>query len=206
MPRLFAAVLAALCLTGLPVSVHEFWIAPAQYQLNKDAQLIADFRNGQDFQGTDCAYFESRTDRCDLIKSATAVPHAGRMGDLPALQPPITEDGLLVFFHQTAPPSLTYSEWGKFRAFTENKGFPEILDRPRAGGADQVMGMETEFVARANPHADDLSGDAQVEIFDRAPDGTVSGSTMRTDDQGQVPPGGKAVWDPLWAAMSFAVP
>ncbi|MCB1342294.1 MAG: DUF4198 domain-containing protein [Pseudooceanicola sp.] len=112
-------------------------------------------------------------------------------------------------------------------------------------GADRDTGMETEFVALTNPYTDDLSQgmkvrlthdgqprkDAQVEIFDRDKDKSVTVTTQRTDAKGEatipVTPGhtylldavilrpvneGAAfdedlpVWESLWAALTFAVP
>ncbi len=109
-------------------------------------------------------------------------------------------------------------------------------------GSDLVTGLRTEIVAEANPYIDDISGglpvqvlfdgsprmDAQVELFDRAPDGEVSVTLHRTDDRGiallPVAPGhayladavvleavdpeepGAAVWHTLWASLTFAVP
>lgn len=67
-------------------------------------------------------------------------------------------------------------------------------------GADRVMGLTIEIVAMANPYTDDLSGgmpllvlldgtprpDTQVELFQTAPDGTVTSTFHRTDAQGRV--------------------
>ncbi len=111
-----------------------------------------------------------------------------------------------------------------------------------AQGVDQAHGLELEFIAKTNPYvATDRSvmavdllyqgrprGHTQIEIFERAPDGTVQISTQRTNDQGhaRIPvraghvylldavvmrpltPGAdqSAVWQSLWAALSFAVP
>ncbi len=113
-----------------------------------------------------------------------------------------------------------------------------------AAGSDLRTGLETELVALDNPYADDLSdglrvqlfyGDAlrtdvQVELFERAPDGTVALTLHRTDEDGiatlPVRPGHEylanavlmrepsaedaeasgAVWETLWAALTFAVP
>lgn len=111
-------------------------------------------------------------------------------------------------------------------------------------GQDRAFGMETEFVALTNPYAPDFEGemrvqviyrdaprpDAQVEVFDRAQDGTVSVTLTRTDAAGeasvQVTPGHSylldavvlrpspeagtsetaPVWETLWAALTFSVP
>ncbi|MBP0482532.1 DUF4198 domain-containing protein [Sagittula salina] len=108
-------------------------------------------------------------------------------------------------------------------------------------GSDAEVGLETEIVAEANPYTDDLSdgfpirvlyegaprGDAQVEVFDKSPDGTVDVRLYRTDAEGRtvvdVTPGhaylldavtmlelpvqgdGPA-WSSRWASLTFAVP
>lgn len=123
--------------------------------------------------------------------------------------------------------------------------FSKALIAVGAGeGADRSVGFETELVALLNPYTDDLAGgmpvqafyqgaprvDAQVELFDKAPDGTVAITYHRTDDQGiallPVVAGHSylvdavvlrepseplaaetgAVWESLWAALTFAVP
>lgn len=265
MSRLVPAALTALILTALPAVAHEFWIEPSPYQVQSGAQLTADFRNGQNFEGSAYAYFPGRTERFDLIRNGQAQPYAGRMGDLPALQTDAGADGLLVIVHQTGPSAIKYSEWEKFRAFVAHKDLAGVLGRHRARGlpetgfketytryakalvgvgraegADAPTGMETEFVALANPYTDDLTAgfpvrvlyraapraDAQIEIFERAPDGTVAVTTTRTDAQGravipvragheylldavvmrEAPPGDEPVWESLWAAMTFALP
>ncbi len=112
----------------------------------------------------------------------------------------------------------------------------------QGAGRDARMGLRTEFVALANPYLDDLTdgfavqlwldatprADVQVEMFAKAPDGAVTVTLHRTDDQGiavlPVVPGqrymidavvlepvtpqaqGDAEWRTLWANMTFAVP
>jgi hypothetical protein len=65
-------------------------------------------------------------------------------------------------------------------------------------GADSRVGLRTEIVALANPYTDDVAGglpvqvwlddtpraDVQVELFERAPDGTVTITLHRTDADG----------------------
>ncbi|MDE4274707.1 DUF4198 domain-containing protein [Phaeobacter gallaeciensis] len=106
-------------------------------------------------------------------------------------------------------------------------------------GSDRESGMETEFVALENPYT--FKGDtlpvqlfyqqkpraaAQVEIFERAPDDSVTITLTQTDAAGRaeipVKPGHTylldavvlrpsdpetgAVWETLWAGLTFAVP
>ncbi|MEM6390037.1 MAG: DUF4198 domain-containing protein [Pseudomonadota bacterium] len=109
-------------------------------------------------------------------------------------------------------------------------------------GEDRALGLETEIVALANPYTDDLTdglavqvfrsgtprADAQVELFQRAPDGEVSITLHRTDDEGiavlPVMPDHvyfadavvlearepeaetDPVWHSYWAGLTFAVP
>lgn len=111
-------------------------------------------------------------------------------------------------------------------------------------GADQETGMKTEFVALTNPYATEFDGnmrvsvlfeeaprpDAQVEVFDRDPEGAVTITLFRTDDVGiaeiPVSPGHEylfdavtlrpsadqgtseqpVLWETYWAALTFMVP
>lgn len=203
---------------------HEFWIEPQEYQVQSGAPLIADIRNGQFFAGSSLVYFDKRTARFDMVSNGQVVAFQGRMGDVPALQTVAPQDGLLVIVHQTTESSVTYSQWEKFRNFATHKGFPEAIARhktrglPETGfnevytryvkaligvgsskGADDVTGMETEFVALANPYTDDLTvgfpvmllyrgaprAQAMIEIFARSPDNMVSISKTHTDANGR---------------------
>ncbi len=109
-------------------------------------------------------------------------------------------------------------------------------------GADRALGFETELTALANPYTDALPEglpvrltyqgaprpDAQIEVFDKAPDGSVTITTLRTDAGGVArvpltpghtymldavvlrPPAADlaretgAVWESLWANLTFA--
>ncbi len=107
------------------------------------------------------------------------------------------------------------------------------------GGSDRAFGLQTELVALENPYTETFGGEmrvrllyqgqprkgAQVEIFDRAPDDTVTIRLTTTDDKGEalIPvtrghtylldavllrPGSVdgALYDTLWAALAFHVP
>ncbi len=130
------------------------------------------------------------------------------------------------------------------------KGFKEqyhrysktLVARGHGKGSDRNFGLETEFVAQTNPYVDDLEAgfraqlwygkkprkNAQVEIFERDPEGAVVTFYLRTDLHGRVTIPVKAgfdylldavvlresmpethdgaVWESLWAAMTFSVP
>lgn len=109
-------------------------------------------------------------------------------------------------------------------------------------GADRAVGLETEIVALGNPYTDDIASglpvrvlfrgaprkDAQVEIYARAPDGTVTVEKTRTDGEGvaviplkagyeylidsvvmapiKADRPNDAQWWSLWASLTFEVP
>jgi len=134
------------------------------------------------------------------------------MASLPAISVDAHKEKLTILAHETVPTSLRYTDWQKFQEFADHKDFPDMLARHRArglsetdfsetysrhvkalvavddgAGQDRALGLETEFVALANPYTDDLSArfpvaltydgatraNAQVEVFEKAPDGTV---------------------------------
>lgn len=110
-------------------------------------------------------------------------------------------------------------------------------------GQDSELGLEAEFVALDNPYLPDFDGgmdvkllyqgaplpDTQIEVFDRAPDGTVSTFLSRTDGDGlatvpvlpqhtylldavvmrepapEVAKRDDIVWQSLWADLTFTV-
>ncbi|WP_035920084.1 DUF4198 domain-containing protein [Leisingera aquimarina] len=264
--RLFCSILCAGLISGTaPLLSHEFWIEPEKYQVNSGDPVVARLRNGQEFKGAEQPYLDHRIARFEVIQSGSAAPYVGRMGDMPAFSDDETDDGLAVIIHQTQPQTLTYDTWEGFQAFIDHKGFAGIPGQhtarglPDAGfaeqytryakalasigsgaGSDRATGLETEFVALANPYTDDLATglpvqvlyqgkprpEAQVEIFAKAPDGSVTISTQLTDVRGETiislapghsylldavvlrpaPKGKNYVWESHWAALTFAVP
>lgn len=109
-------------------------------------------------------------------------------------------------------------------------------------GSDSDMGLLTEIVALSNPYIEDVSAglpvlvlyegaarkDTQVELFDKAPDGEVTISILRTNSEGiallpvnsgheylvdavvmrALEPVGEndPVWESLWASLTFKIP
>lgn len=114
-----------------------------------------------------------------------------------------------------------------------------LLPVEHGQGEDRAFGLESEFVVQANPYTTPLTHlpvrllyqntprhAAQVEIFEKDPDGTVNVTLALTDADGlaQVPvkPGYRyllnavvlrpspsetgAVWQTVWASLVFAIP
>ncbi len=258
-------VCLAFAWLSAPVFAHEFWIAPEKYQLSSGEALVAQFKNGENFKGINLGFFENRSKRFEFVLGAETQPLSPRIGNIPVLDMEVSGDGLMIIAHETASSSITYKTWDKFQAFADHKDFPNILARHRARGLpeegfsesysrhvkalvgigsatgrDRELGLETEFVALANPYTDTLTDgmpvqllyrgeprtDAQIEIFSRAPDGTVTVSLTRSDDAGRAvipvvsgheylldavllresPADSNDVWDTLWAALTLRIP
>ncbi|TMM55590.1 DUF4198 domain-containing protein [Sulfitobacter sabulilitoris] len=263
------ALVTALTFTATLATAHEFWLDPEKYQVDIGAPVIANLRNGQEFEGISLAYFPNRFTRFDIAIGDLMGPVPGRLGDQPALRMGLPGEGLAIAVYEATPSIVTYTEWDKFVDFAAHKDFPDaVADHEAAGyskekfterytrhvktlvavgagaGQDRAFGLETEFVALTNPYTPGFDGqmrvaltyegapraDAQIEVFDRAPDDSVTITTTRTDARGEAtiavapghdylfdavvlrpaPDAGAAaegpVWETLWAALTFAVP
>lgn len=134
----------------------------------------------------------------------------------------------------------------------EKEGFKEVYTRHSKSlvavgggeGADRALGLATEFVALDNPYLPDFDGtldiellyndapraDAQIEVYERSAEDTVTVTITRTNAQGRAaipvqsgmeylldavvlrPVAGATtvaegpVWETFWASMTFAVP
>ncbi|MEL7131353.1 MAG: DUF4198 domain-containing protein, partial [Pseudomonadota bacterium] len=146
-----------------------------------------------------------------------------------------------------------HKDFGDIAARHAANGFPDPPFKERytrhakaliavsdGAGADRALGLKTEFIALTNPYAPQFDGamqvqvtlegavrpDAQVEVFERAPDEQVTVTLHRTDANGiatipvkpahdylfdavsivPIANGDGAVWDTHWAALTFGVP
>lgn len=168
---------------------HEFWISPESYAVTSGDPIIANIRVGQNFKGSAYTFAPAQFVRFDLLSADGITPVEGRLGDMPALTQTATE-GLVVVVHETTASILTWSEWEKFTAFVEHKGFDGVFEDHRARGLpetgfgesytryakslvavgdgegqDRIAGLLTEIVALANPYTDDLSGGMPVRVL-----------------------------------------
>jgi len=185
-----ACLLFVMPVSVISVSAHEFWISPKEYMIAPQDQLVADIRVGTSFGGSAYSFLPVKFVRFDLVMDGKITPVEGQLGDRPALNMSVAEEGLLVVVHQTTDYPLTYSDASKFESFVTNKDFRWVLAEhaarglPETGfrefysrygksliavgngaGRDAAVGMETEIVALANPYVDDVSGGMPVEVL-----------------------------------------
>ena len=150
---------------------------------------------------------------------------------------------------------IDHKDFGDVRSAHEARGLPQegfregysryakaLIGVGDGAGRDQIFGLRTEIIALANPYTDDLSNglpvlvmlkggprqNAQVELFEKAPDDTVTITLHRTNADGVAvlpvragyrylvdavtleprdpaeAPG--VAYHSLWAALTFALP
>ncbi|MFK7877811.1 MAG: DUF4198 domain-containing protein [Paracoccaceae bacterium] len=182
---------ALLMLTSVvPAVSHEFWISPRGYTFALGAELRAEFRNGENFNGNQLAYFDRSSKRLQIAGPAGLQNILSRNGDRPAIAYQTTKPGLHILLHETSQSRITYKtpeKWAKFLRHKDleqaasshaarglpPKGFREGYSRHvkslvavgHGVGADQEFGLETEFVALTNPYGDDFSGTMTVQLL-----------------------------------------
>ncbi len=261
-------IIFLLLILATPVSAHELWIQPLNWQPRADGRLDARLVNGEFFDGEEIAYLPSWFSRFEVVAGDVSAPVESRIGDTPALDQPVLADGLNVVVYQSMTSKVTYNALAKFLKFTDHKdlgdirtqhearglpdaGFSELFRRyskaligvGAGAGADKRLGLETEIVALDNPYVAPLSAvrvqvfyagavraNAQVELFEKAEDGSVLVTLHRTDANGvavlpvrsghqymvdavvlrvpseQMARDFDASWESLWANLTFAVP
>ncbi len=161
---------------------HEFWIDPLEHVVSKGAQIEANIRVGEAYEGTAYAYIPQNFRRFDYAFQGDIGAVDGTVGDRPALAMDAPGEGLVVAIHATQDQHITWSTWEKFVSFLEHKdltwGLAEHdargLSRERVrerysryaksliavgdgAGEDVVSGMVTEIVALENPYTGDMS-------------------------------------------------
>lgn len=176
MIRIFFVSLSCLCAMMRAALAHEFWLSAQEYQLPKGGQIVAELRVGQNFKGSGHAYLPRNTADFFLLMPTGKTEITPRLGDRPAVSLAAPEKGLAVIVHETTDRRVYYQKPDKFLSFVKNKGLGSVLAREKAlttpdttfsesyrryaksliaigpgQGADQVTGLETEFVPSAIP-------------------------------------------------------
>lgn len=173
------------------MSAHEFWIFPAQFQVKPGAEIIAEFRNGEEFTGAQLAYFGRSSEKLVIAGPNGVTPITPRDGDRPAIKinAPSTP-GLYTLGHVTTSSRLTYREWAKWQKFIKHKDLVKVAASHEArglprenfregytrhaksliavgdgAGKDTNLGMETEFVALTNPYVPGFDGTMKAQLF-----------------------------------------
>lgn len=188
LPRFLLCIWCAIWADS--ATAHEFWIEAESYQVGSSDEVVADLKNGQNFEGTTQSYFPRNFSRFDIVQNERVMPVEGRLGDRPALNVPAAADGLVSVVYEATPSFVTYKEWEKFTKFADHKDFADIKARHKANGfpdvpfkerytrhakaliavgdgqgTDSALGLKTEFVALTNPYDPGFDGTMRVQVL-----------------------------------------
>ena len=170
-----------LCLLGLLLATagqaHEFWLAPHDYRIGPRQPLRADIMVGQHFNGERFPYIPRNTLRFDITQGRFTRAVQSRIGDLPAVDEPVTGEGLLILSHVSGDAEATFDNLDEFAAYLGKAGLEWVLDAHArrglptenfteayqrfaktlvaiggGGGADRALGMRLEWVVETNPY------------------------------------------------------
>ncbi|WP_407492947.1 DUF4198 domain-containing protein [Pseudooceanicola sp. MF1-13] len=182
-------VLAGLfvALSTQQLTAHELWIEAADWQVEAGEPIQADIRNGIEMEGPAYPWIDARATRAEVFSPDGSAPFAGLPGDLPAFQVQTDTPGLYGLIYETKTTRLTYDSFDLFREFTEEKGWPSVLEQHLAegypqenlaevydrhvkaliavgdgAGEDAYRGMTHEIVTTTNPYT--MAADQPMEV------------------------------------------
>jgi len=174
---------------GAQAFAHEFWLEPINFTIKVNENLRAHEKVGQDFKGNKYAYLESSYKLLELTMGEKTRATKSRLGDLPAVNEVVEEEGLAILSAVTTPSTVTYETWEKFSDFIKNKdlgwvinlhkkkGLPEknfsesyrrygksLVKVGNGKGNDRALGLLFEWVIETNPYTtrDDENIKAQL--------------------------------------------
>ena len=207
-------LLIATCMACIAISAkgHEFWIDSEDYRIAPGDNVVARLRVGTEFEGSEQAYIPRNFRRFDYVQGAVVNEVPGVVGDRPAANFAVGDEGLLVLVHQTRDLSLTWDSWDKFEGFVRHKDAGWVVDEHLAAGDskdsvrevysryakslvavgagsgdDVVTGMLTEIVALENPYTGDMTDGIDVRVlYDGVPRETTQVEVFERAPGGEV--------------------
>ena len=128
---MFARFCVAVVLLFSPsiATAHEFWIDIHDYQVATEQNIVGDLVVGQGYRGAKFAFIPAQFEQFDLVHASGSVKVKSRIGDKPALDQAVGQDGLWVVVHETTDFRLTYNEPGVFEDFVAHEGLTGTLEK-----------------------------------------------------------------------------
>ena len=200
----FKSLLVFIYISSIPLAyAHEFWLEPHAYQLETGGNIIADARVGQFFRGNAQYYLPKFFKQFEIIDNKGRRAVQSRVGDLPAVNEPMTQAGLATLAYVSKPSRVTYEDMDKFSTFVEKHDLGWVLQRHvdrklpekeineayvrhskalvqvgavKSADSDQRLGHLFEWVLAVNPYAVEQNNLSAVLYWQDAP---LSGATVR---------------------------
>lgn len=180
--------LSSLCLFFAPSinDAHELWLDSVKFQYDIGDKVEISLINGTSFDGVNLPYYTRRVLELYYVIEGR-VDATSRLGDLPAFQQVIEQEGLAKFVYLSKMDKITYRGLKKFTDFVVEKDAEWALEKHRAAkwptdrfseryyrhskalfdighgrGQDNTLGLEVEFTALKNPYVTDVTGGLPV--------------------------------------------
>jgi len=139
-----ALSLMLLLNTGL-LRAHEYWLDPVGSQWQIGDLLQADIRNGDDFVGTAFPFDPESLARAGLISDSKRQGLRGRLGDYPAFQLPVQEEGIHLLLLETTQRQITYDDLEAFEKFLGEHSLDEFSERHQQRDLPETDISETYY-------------------------------------------------------------
>ncbi len=188
MLRKFFSILILVILSS-QIFAHEFWLEPINFEIKVNEKLRAHEKVGQDFKGNKYSYLKSSYVSLNLTLGGQTHATHSRLGDLPAVNELVKEEGLAILSAVTTPSTLTYETWDKFANFVKSKGLDWVIEAHKkrklpeknfsesyrrygkalvkvghGKGKDRALGLLFEWVVETNPYTTD-SGNIKAQLL-----------------------------------------
>lgn len=131
------AIIALLMLSQQSFA-HEYWLDSTQPTWLVGDTLTMDIRNGENYVGNALPLNPHALVAAGIVSPDTRKPLAGRLGDYPAIQLPLTESGLHLVIVETSDTPLNYEDLPAFEQFLSDHDYLPIKDQHLANGYPQT--------------------------------------------------------------------
>lgn len=122
---------------------HEYWIEPLKHHVTLGEKVLANLKNGENFQGISLPRIPEDLVTVSLHHRNGSRELAGRLGDFPALHYTPKHPGWQIVALQTKPKDLSYEKPGKFSAFITTHGLQEFSSQHPDLNDDAIVVEET---------------------------------------------------------------
>jgi len=119
----------ALMLVSGTLAAHEYWLDPVDSSITRGSAAIIDVRNGENFTGSAFPFDNSKFQAVSVNSETSKTSYDGRLGDYPALNPQLNNDGLYSIHVNSTANLLSYKTWDQFNAFLDYHDLDTIKDR-----------------------------------------------------------------------------
>ncbi len=168
---------------------HESWIQPEKFALKAGDKAVANLMVGEVLKGEVQAFNDYDFRHFEIHQNGKKTDVDSRLGDIPALNQTIDNDGLLIIKYESRRSTIDYDDnWEKFVTFLKKHHLESIIEQHKTRnleqtgvketyiryskslmkvgtgtGNDEYTGMPFEWILNNNPYTDD--GDISMTLL-----------------------------------------